>query len=257
MEYLKAISIPAHNVVLYGKAVGEMVERGMRVRQDGTVKGKFHYVTGYMGFSTENPELQEGYYFPFLLTETGEKMDFIKNGKPSKTGLDFEPYNVFRVTAQDTFEVKVDGKTVARFDFSQATFEEKKGERKMYSKLFDEGVCGVAQYVIIGVIDENTKDAANGVTFKNAIPDGFRLVHGYTLPSKDLEGSTKIDVGYPGNDTYYVNQLTLADYKEKGAGGEFAYNLRKVPSTDVTAKVDTAVTKGKIELAVEIVKLEV
>lgn len=127
----------------------------------------------------------------------------------------------------------------------------------MYSKLYNEGLCGVAQLVIIGAIDKDTKDATTGVTFKNAIPKGFRLVHGFTLPSEDLEGGGKIDVGYPEKDTYYVNQLELSTYKGKGTGGEYAYNLREVPNPDITAKVSEAITAGKVELAIEIVKLEV
>lgn len=129
----------------------------------------------------------------------------------------------------------------------------------MYSKLYNEGACGIPQYVVIGVIDKNnSEEAKKGITFKNAIPKGFRLIHGFTNPSADIAGAeVTINVGYPGSDTYYVNALTLDTYKGKGCGGEYPYNLREVPSPDVTAKISGDITEGKVELAVEIVKLEV
>lgn len=253
MEYLKTISIPAHNVVLYGKAVGEMVERGMRVRQDGTVKGKFHHVTGYRGFNSANPAEQEGCYFPFLLNETGEKMDFIKNGKPRKTGLDFEPYNVFRVTAEDTFEVKVDGKTVAKFDFSQATFEEKKGERKMKVDFFDPGVCGLMVTGHIGTLTKDTKGATEGVVFENALPVGTRMVYLAAICSDDLEGGTSVTAGDGTTEDIYAKEHAI----EKGKGGAAHPDLPLITSGTVKVKLGAEITKGTVDIYATVIRLEV
>lgn len=102
-----------------------MIEPGMYVRGDGSVFGTFKYVTGYTGFNSSVSEEQEGYFFPFDLNKSGTKMTFIKNGKPGKTDINYEKSNVFRVTKNDTFEVKVDGATVVIFNFKNSRFEEK------------------------------------------------------------------------------------------------------------------------------------
>lgn len=252
MEYLTSISIPAHNVVLYGRAVGDMVERGMRVRADGTVKGKFHHVTGYGGFS-KNAEQQEGYYFPFLLNATGEKMDFIKNGKPSRTDIDFEPYNVFRVTAQETWEVKVDGQTVAKFDFSQATFEEKKGDTKMKADFFDPGVCGLMVTGHIGTITKDTKKATEGITFENALPVGARMVYLVAICSDDLEGGTSVTAGDGVTEDIYAKSHAI----EKGKGGASHPDLPLIKSGTVKVKLGAEVTKGSIDLYATVIRVEV
>ena len=118
------MTIPAAGQDLYGKTAGELAS-DLFVSEDGTVTGTFHYVTGYTGFnSTKAPE-QEGYFFPFALTQTGEKMTFKKNGKATKTDIAWEANNVFRVTAGDTIAVLVDGTEVVTFNFARATFEPK------------------------------------------------------------------------------------------------------------------------------------
>lgn len=86
--------------------------------------GTFKHVTGYTGFNSEVPAEQEGYFFPFKLTQTGTNMTFKKNGEPAKTDIPFEASNVFRVTKTDTFEVLVDGSSVVTFNFAKATFAE-------------------------------------------------------------------------------------------------------------------------------------
>lgn len=255
MEYNTRLKVYGQGETAYGLPVREMIASGARIQADGKVKARFHYVQGYVGFSS-TPAEQEGYYFPVHITNTGKKVTCKKNGVVTKDNIEFDPDWVLRVDESEVFEFIVDGESIGTLDFSEAVFEEKKGDGKMLTKLFDEGICGVAQYAIIGVLDENTKENEE-IVFKNAIPKGFRLVHGFTNPSADLEGGGKINVGCPGNDTYYVNQLELATYKGKGCGGEYPYNLREVPSADVTAKIDTKITAGKVELAVEIVKLEV
>lgn len=90
--------------------------------KDGSVRGTFHHVTGYEGFSSE-PADQEGYYFPFKLTQTGTKMTFKKNGAETKKDLPFDPEIVFRVDKSVKWEVLVDDKSVVKFTFAEATFE--------------------------------------------------------------------------------------------------------------------------------------
>lgn len=90
--------------------------------KDGTVLGTLKHVTGYTQFNESNPEEQEGYFFPFKLTQTGTKMTFKKNGEATKTDIAWEAMNVFRVTESDTFEVIVDSASVVTFNFAQAIF---------------------------------------------------------------------------------------------------------------------------------------
>ncbi len=123
------MTIPAAGQDLYGKTVGELIGSDVAVSEDGTVTGIFHYVTGYTGFNSAEVEEQSGYYFPFTLEKTGEKMSFLKNGEPSKTDIAWEANNVFRVTAGDTFTIKVDGQDVITLNFSQASFESAKARR--------------------------------------------------------------------------------------------------------------------------------
>lgn len=64
------IEIPAAGQELYGKTVGDMVENGMEVLEDGTVKGTFKYVTDYTGFNGSEPDEQEGYLILSRLVDT-------------------------------------------------------------------------------------------------------------------------------------------------------------------------------------------
>lgn len=108
---------------LLGKSAGDLV-KDLQVLEDGTVRGTFHHVTGYTGFSSNVAE-QSGYYFPFKLgsSVSGETMTFKKNGTPTKQGIPFDPEIVFRVTAGDTFEVVVNESSVVTFSFAKAAFE--------------------------------------------------------------------------------------------------------------------------------------
>lgn len=117
--------MPAAGQSLYGKSVGEMIADDVKVLEDGSVHGTFHYVTGYAGFNDSKTEEQEGYYFPFTLAKTGTKMTLKKNGKNVKKDIAWEADNVFRVAAGDTFTVNVDGTDVVTFSFTKATFEPK------------------------------------------------------------------------------------------------------------------------------------
>ena len=118
------MTIPAAGQDLYGKTAGEMGS-DLFVAADGTVTGTFHYVTGYTGFNSAKASEQEGYFFPFTLTQTGEKMTFKKNGKDSKKDIAWEANNVFRIAAGDTFTVLVDDAEVVTFNFAKADFEPK------------------------------------------------------------------------------------------------------------------------------------
>ena len=118
------LTIPSQGQTLYGKRVSSLVGDDIKVFEDGTVTGTLKHVTGYTGFNEAEPEEQEGYFFPFRLSQTGTTMTFKKNGEPGKTGIAWEADNVFRVTASDTFEVLVDDEHVVTFNFVKATFEE-------------------------------------------------------------------------------------------------------------------------------------
>ena len=50
-------------------------------------------------------------------------MTVMKNGKPGKKDINYEKRNVLRVTKNDIFEVLVDGKSVAVFNFRNSRFE--------------------------------------------------------------------------------------------------------------------------------------
>lgn len=107
---------------MYGKTVADLVDDGMQIFDDGTVKGNFKYVTGYTGFNEAQVEEQTGYFFPFTLKKSGTTMTFKKNNSETKKDIAFEANNVFRVTQNDTFTVLVDNEEVVTFNFKQATF---------------------------------------------------------------------------------------------------------------------------------------
>lgn len=109
---------------LLGKQVSEMVGEDLSVSEDGAVTGTFHHVTGFTDFSSKSEE-QEGYYFPFKLTQTGTTMTLKKNGVAGegKEDMPFDPEIIFRVTKSDTFSVEVDSVPVVTFTFAGATFE--------------------------------------------------------------------------------------------------------------------------------------
>lgn len=91
--------------------------------KDGTVTGTLKHVTGFTEFNTENPEEQEGYFFPFRLKKEGSTMTFKKNGEAVKTEIPWEADNVFRVTKTDTFEILVDEASIVTLNFNKAVFE--------------------------------------------------------------------------------------------------------------------------------------
>lgn len=115
--------IPEPDQGFYGKTAVEMIT-GAAVQKDGTVYGIFKKVQGYTEFNESDPEEQQGYYFPFLLKKKGSTMTFKKNGEDSKTEIQWEENNVFRVEKNDRFEVLVDGESVVTLNFEKAIFEE-------------------------------------------------------------------------------------------------------------------------------------
>lgn len=104
--------------------VDSMVGDDLLVSPDGNVVGTFKYVTGFTEFYPDDPEQQEGYFFPFKLVKTGTNMTFKKNGVvvDGKQNIPFDPEIIFRVNKNDTFEVLVDDESVIKFEFSHATF---------------------------------------------------------------------------------------------------------------------------------------
>lgn len=108
---------------LLGKRVSSLVGNDLKVLKNGTVTGTFKKVTGYTQFSS-NEEEQNGYYFPFKLTKTGETMTLKKNGVAAegKENMAFDPEIIFRVTKTDVFSVDVDGVPVVTFNFKKAIF---------------------------------------------------------------------------------------------------------------------------------------
>lgn len=99
----------------------------LKVYKDGTVEGTFHYVTDYTEFSSIQKE-QEGYFFPFCLSQPGSQMTFYKNDIPVKENIPWEADNVFRITKGDTFKVEVDKEEKVTFRFDKAEWEEKTAE---------------------------------------------------------------------------------------------------------------------------------
>lgn len=118
------LTIPSQGQTLYGKRISSLIGDDIKVYEDGTVTGTLKHVTGYTGFNSSDPEEQEGYYFPFRLSQTGTTMTFKKNGVETKKNIAWEADNVFRVSKTDTFEVLVDDESVVTFNFAQATFAE-------------------------------------------------------------------------------------------------------------------------------------
>lgn len=100
-----------------------MVKNDVKVLENGRVTGTLLHVTGYTGFNEEKPEEQSGYYLPFKLTKTGEKMTFKKNGRTVKKDIPWESESVLRVTQSDRFTIEVDGAAVVTFIFSDTVFE--------------------------------------------------------------------------------------------------------------------------------------
>ncbi len=125
----------------------------------------------------------------------------------------------------------------------------------MKTRFFDEGVCGIPQFAIVGVLNaENTKEkGGQPIQLDVPIPEGFRVLRGYTVTSADLAGPTKVSCGIPDDDDFYYKDAPVT--AGKGIGGNWA--LTEPPSRYFTATVDNAITAGKIEFIISVVRLEV
>lgn len=114
------LTVPARSQTILGMQVAAMVSPDVHVTESGSVLGMLPYVEGFKGFNEKKPEEQQGNYFPFVLTQTGQKMTLKKNGTAPKGKQDmkFDPEIILRVDSPETyFEIEVDGKPVVKLDF--------------------------------------------------------------------------------------------------------------------------------------------
>ena len=248
MEYFTSIKIPAQDVVLYGLPVSAMVQNGMRVQKDGKVKGRLFHVPLYAGFSKDTA-LQSGYFFPFHITNAGEDMDFLKNGEQRYTGK-FEDYNVLKVEPGQRWDILVDGQKIAVFDFSEAKFDEPKGESKMNVDFFDPGICGIAMTGHIGTLK---KDDENVVVFDKALPVGTKLINLIAVASSDMTGPTDVSVGDGTTEEAYGKAESIAKGKTVVVDGGF----KDIAAERVGLKPDSKLTAGSIDVYATVIRLKV
>lgn len=122
------VTLPARNYSLLGMQVSCLVAADTQIAADGSVLGHLPYVENFEAFNKSNKKEQEGHYLPVILDVTGDKMTIKKNGEAAKNkqNIKFDPEIIFRVDDNDTtFEVEVDGKSVATFNFKRAKLVEK------------------------------------------------------------------------------------------------------------------------------------
>ena len=122
------VKLPARNYSLLGMQVSCLVAADTQIAADGSVLGRLPYVENFEAFNKSNKKEQEGHYMPVLLDVTGTKMTLKKNGsaEKGKENMKFDPEIIFRVDDNDTtFEIEVDGKSVATFNFKKTKLVEK------------------------------------------------------------------------------------------------------------------------------------
>lgn len=115
--------MPEQNETWLNKKISDMIGPGATVNKNGNVKATLKKVEGFTDFSSVEKE-QSGHYFPFSLTVTGSKMTFKKNGTETKKDIPFDKDIIFRTEKTDTWEVLVDGRSVVKLNFANATFAE-------------------------------------------------------------------------------------------------------------------------------------
>lgn len=246
MEYLTSILIPPQDKVLYGLPVSAMVRSGMRVQADGKAKGRLPYVTAYPGFEKG----AEGYFFPFFIKDMGEKMTFLKNGQTTRiNGSSFEAYNVLKVEPGQIWTVLVDGRNIARLDFSETIFEEKKGDRRMNIPFYDDGICGIA---LTGHIGTLKKDDDKEIVFDNALPIGTRLINLIAIASGDMAGAESISVGDGATEEKYGSITGLSAGKATVTDGKLA----DIAAGTVGLKPNTKITEGSVDVYATVIRLE-
>ena len=120
------IAVPAQNQTANGKRVSELMGNNVVIMADGKVKGNFHKVENYTGFS-KDPAKQKGYFMVVHLQETGEKMS-ITGGTDTLTDVPFDPDVIIKFSDDGNekskkYKITVDKKDVVELDFSEATCE--------------------------------------------------------------------------------------------------------------------------------------
>lgn len=151
-----------------GKTAGDLVGSDIQVTKSGDVLGTLHYVGNYEGFSND-PEEQQGYYFPFHLGGApGEKMTLSKNGEPKKKGIPYDPDIIVRLESpSDTATVGVDGSVVVKLNFARANFEPKgKISKKASNEALTKAAESLSEYATVSV-----SDGAIDVTITNEEQD--------------------------------------------------------------------------------------
>lgn len=110
-----------------------MINNDVKVHDSGAVVGTFPYVTGFTGFNAKKTAEQEGWYFPFKLSDKyqGKKITVKREsgtGGTAKTVEDCEW--VLRLTdGKDTiYTIKTEGEPIITLSFSSATFNAKSGD---------------------------------------------------------------------------------------------------------------------------------
>lgn len=255
MEYFTSISVLPQKEERYGLAVEDMIAPGMRLQYDGVVKGRFHYVPLYEGFS-KSKENQSGYYLPLKINKTGEKLTIFKNGEKAKEveGFGQDPYLVIKVEPGQIWSLNIDGREIASLDLGEAVFEEEKKERAMTVDFYDLANCGLTSVGTIAHFDKNVKAAETPIEIKTAIPKGTRLKKFITISSDDMEGPSSVGIGIHGTDpkeygTATITQGQIVDTEVEG--------YKKVLGKTVCFKLDSDVTAGTVDVLAEVIRLEV
>lgn len=255
MEYYTSISVCPQKSEVLGMPVEKMVGGGMRLQYNGKVKGRFHYVKGYSGFS-KSAENQDGYFLPIIINTKGEKLTIFKNGEQAKENPDLKKDSqlVMKVTPSVVYELKVDGRSIATLDFSDAVFEEEKEENKMNVTFFDPGSCGVYTTGVIAHLDKNTKTADAPLEIKDILPKGAYLINFLTKSSDDMAGPSSIGIGIDEKDpkeygTATATQGQIVETKVEG--------FKQAIGSTIRVKADTDVTEGTVDVFATIIRLEV
>ncbi len=251
MEYPTTIRIPAQDETFYGRRAGELIYPGAFVRGDGIVKARLHYTEWPELFN--DPNMKDGYYFPFWITVPGKKQEVFKNGE-SKGKAANDGFVVLRVDATQKWEVKLDGESIVKLDFSKCLYDEKGDNAPMFTS-FDTGLCGIEQTAYIGSLDKES--STEKVTFERTVPDGFMLTGVILVPSSDFKENEehKIKVGNSTKPDAYVSEEDVT----VTAGKPVRKDLVLVSPSDntITATAGGAITEGHVDIYVSVIRLQV
>lgn len=255
MEYYTSISVCPQKLEVLGMPVEKMIAGGMRLQYNGKVKGKFHYVKGYTGFS-KSAENQDGYFLPIVINTKGEKLTIFKNGEQAKENPELAKDNqlVMKVTPAVVYELKVDGQSIAVLDFSEAVFEEEKEENKMNVTFFDPGSCGVYTTGHIAHLDKNTKTADAPLVLENVFPKGAYLIDFIVKSSDDMAGPSTIGIGINEKDPKEYGSATATQGQIVKTEVE---GFKQAIGSTVRVKADSDVTEGTVDVFATIIRLEV